>query len=299
MVGLPQRLLPRTTFVPAGESRLFVRDLGSGHPVIVLHGGPDFDHSYLVPELDGLAEQNRLVFYDQRGRGRSWSGERPDSVTIDSEVEDLDRVRAWTGSTTVALLGHSWGGLLAMEYAIRHPERVSHLILMNTAPASHRDMLALRREWTSRRGPEQSERMTELASDPAYLAGDIAADAAYYRIHFGSTIRRRDQLDEIVRRLRLGFTPEGIVAARAIEEALYAQTWSADDYDLIPALRALRIPTLVIRGEDEFIPIEGVRRIADAITGSRSVEIAGGGHFTYLEQPELVCSTIADFLGSP
>ena len=129
MVGLPQRLLPRTTFVPAGESRLFVRDLGSGHPVIVLHGGPDFDHSYLVPELDGLAEQNRLVFYDQRGRGRSWSGEGPDSVTIDSEVEDLDRVRAWTGSTTVALLGHSWGGLLAMEYAIRHPERVSHLIL--------------------------------------------------------------------------------------------------------------------------------------------------------------------------
>jgi pimeloyl-ACP methyl ester carboxylesterase len=141
--------------------------------------------------------------------------------------------------------------------------------------------------------------MTELASDPAYLAGDIAADAAYYRIHFGSTIRRRDQLDEIVRRLRLGFTPEGIVAARAIEEALYAQTWSADDYDLIPALRALRIPTLVIRGEDEFIPIEGVRRIADAIAGSRFVEIAGGGHFTYLEQPELVCSTIADFLASP
>jgi proline iminopeptidase len=287
------------TFVPVGASRLFVRDLGSGHPVIVLHGGPDFDHAYLVPELDGLAEQYRLVCYDQRGRGRSWSGEGPESVTIDSEVEDLDRVRARTGSTTVALLGHSWGGLLAMEYAIRHPDRVSHLILMNTAPASHRDMLALRREWTSRRGPEQSERITELASDPAHLSGDIEADAAYYRIHFGSTIRRRDQLDEVVRRLRLGFTPEGIVAARAIEGALYAQTWSAEDYDLIPELRTLRIPTLVIRGEDEFIPIEGVRRIADAIAGSRFVEISGSGHFAYLEQPTLVCSTIADFLGSP
>src|SRR6476659_8292938 len=141
MVGVPQRLLTRTTFVPVGESRLFVRDLGSGHPVIVLHGGPDFDHSYLVPELDGLADQYRLVFYDQRGRGRSWSGEGPESVTIDSEVEDLDRVRAWTGSATVALLGHSWGGLVAMEYAIRHPDRVSHLILMNTAPASRDDRL--------------------------------------------------------------------------------------------------------------------------------------------------------------
>src|SRR6478672_7454547 len=299
MAGPPPRLLPRMTFVPVAASRLFVRDLGSGHPVIVLHGGPDFDHEYLVPELDGLAEQYRLVFYDQRGRGRSWSGEGPESVTIDSEVEDLDRVRAWTGSTTVALLGHSWGGLLAMEYAIRHPARVSHLILMNTAPASHRDMLALRREWTSRRGPEQSERITQLASGPAYLSGDIEADAAYYRIPFGSTIRRRDQLDEVVRRLRLGFTPEGIVAARAIEGALYAQTWSAEDYDLIPDLRMLRIPTLVIRGEDEFIPVEGIRRIADAIAGSRFVEISGSGHFAYLEQPTLVCSTIADFLGSP
>ena len=282
-----------------GRAELYCRDIGRGVPVLVLHGGPDFDHQYFLPELDRLADSCRLIYYAQRGRGASRGGVRPEDVALASDLADLDALRAHLNLESIALLGHSWGGLLAMEYAIRHPERVSHLILMNTAPASHRDMLALRREWTSRRGPEQSERMTELASDPAYLAGDIAADAAYYRIHFGSTIRRRDQLDEIVRRLRLGFTPEGIVAARAIEEALYAQTWSADDYDLIPALRALRIPTLVIRGEDEFIPIEGVRRIADAITGSRSVEIAGGGHFTYLEQPELVCSTIADFLASP
>jgi proline iminopeptidase len=280
-------------------ARLFIRDVGSGRPIIVAHGGPDFDHEYLVPELDGLAEQFRLVFYDQRGRGRSFAGEGPQSVTIASEVEDLDRIRVWTGSGSVALIGHSWGGLLAMEYAIRYPDRVSHLILMNTAPASHRDMLALRREWASRRTPEQSERMTELASDPAYLAGDIEVEAEYYRIHFGTTVRRRDQLDEIVRRLRVGFTPAGIVAARAIEDALYAQTWSAEDYDLIPELRSLPIPTLVIRGEDDFVPAEVMRRIASAIPRASFVEIGESGHFAYLEQPELVRSIISEFLAQP
>ena len=285
--------------MPVDGARLFVRHIGSGRPIIVAHGGPDFDHEYLVPELDGLAEQFRLVFYDQRGRGRSFAGEGPESVTIASEVEDLDRVRVWTGSTSIALIGHSWGGLLAMEYAIRHSDRVSHLVLMNTAPASHRDMLVLRRELASRRGPEGSRRMAELAADPAYLAGDVDAEAEYYRIHFGTTVRRADQLDEIIRRLRVGFTPAGIVAARAIEDELYAQTWSAEDYDLFPELRALSIPTLVIRGEDDFVPAEVMHRIANAIPRARFVEIADTGHFSYLERPQLVCSIISEFLSQP
>jgi proline iminopeptidase len=289
----------RTSILPVAGAQLFVRDIGSGPPVIVLHGGPDFDHEYLLPELDRLAEQFRVVFYDQRGRGRSYAGDQAGDVTIASEVEDLDRVRAWTGSESVVLMGHSWGGLLAMEYAIRHSDRVSHLVLMNTAPASHRDMLVLRRELASRRGPEGSKRMAELASDPEYLAGDAAVEAEYYRIHFGTTVRRADQLDEIIRRLRVGFTPAGVVAARSIEDSLYDQTWSAEDYDLFPELRLLPIPTLVIRGEDDFVPAEVMLRIASAIPRARFVEIAGTGHFSYVDRPELVCSTISEFLAQP
>ena len=91
-----------------------------------------------MPELDRLSESVRLIYYDQRGRGRSFSGEGPDDVTLIGEIEDLDRIREWTGLDAVAVLGHSWGGVLAMEYAIRHPERVTHLILMNTAPGVER-----------------------------------------------------------------------------------------------------------------------------------------------------------------
>ena len=98
---------------------MYVRDVGTGPPIIVVHGGPDFDHQYLLPEMDTLADAFHLVYYDQRGRGRSFAGQRPDDIDITSEVEDLDSVRERFGFDRVAVLGHSWGGLLAATYAIR------------------------------------------------------------------------------------------------------------------------------------------------------------------------------------
>ena len=114
---------------------MYVRDVGTGPPIIVVHGGPDFDHQYLLPEMDTLADAFHLVYYDQRGRGRSFAGQRPEDVNITSEIEDLDSVRERFGFDQVAVLGHSWGGLLAATYAIRRPDRVSHLILMNSRAA--------------------------------------------------------------------------------------------------------------------------------------------------------------------
>ena len=287
---------PTTTTVQADGGALFVRDIGSGPPIVVLHGGPDFDHAYLLPELDRLAVDFRLVFYDQRGRGRSFHGEGPDDVTIESETDDLDRIRAWAGPETFVLLGHSWGGLLAMEYAIRHPDRVSHLILMDTAPAAHQDFQELRRWLRSLRSPEQLARMGELAADPAFVAGDPDANAEYNRIHFAPTIRRSEDLDLVVGRFYTASTPAGIAAAKAIEESLYAQTWLNEAYDLFPPLRELRIPTLIIRGEHDFIPESASRRIVASLQPSRFVEIPDAGHFAFVEQPEVVCSAIAEFL---
>ena len=296
MAPLSHQPRARTTFLPSGPGRLYVRDVGRGLPIIVVHGGPDFDHEYLLPDLDRLAEAFRLVYYDQRGRGRSFSREQPGEITIAGEVADLDRVREWTGSNSVALLGHSWGGLLALEYALRHADRVSHLILMNTAPVSHADVLTLRREVAARRSPAEAARLTALRSDPAYQQGDIGADAEYYNIHFRIALRRREDLDLVVGRLRAAFTPEGIVAARAIEDELYAQTQSHEEYDLIPHLGRLRIPTLLIHGEHDLIPVSIARHIASAIPGARLLVIRGCGHFAYLERPELVDSSIVEFL---
>ena len=83
----------RERYLTRGTARLYVREIGRGEPIVVLHGGPDFDHEYLLPDMDRLADSFRLVYYDQRGRGRSFSGRPADEVDLAGEIDDLDAIR--------------------------------------------------------------------------------------------------------------------------------------------------------------------------------------------------------------
>jgi proline iminopeptidase len=279
-------------------ARLYHRSVGSGAPLVVLHGGPDFNHHYLLPELDDLASTLRLIYYDQRGRGKSSEGVAPEDVSIESEVDDLDQLRRHFGLETLSLLGHSWGCILAMEYAIRHPDRASHLVLMNPAPASHDDLLGFRERRKATEG-EALARMRTIARTPAYLEGDIATEAEYYRLHYRRAVRKTEWIDPIVARLRTHFTPGGILKARAIEKRLYEQTWDQPDYDPPGRLGRFAGKTLVLHGEDDFIPPASASRIAAASVAGRLVVLEECGHFAYLERPDRVRTEIESFLSEP
>jgi proline iminopeptidase len=285
---------PRVGYLPAGDARLYYREIGSGQPVVVLHGGPDFSQSYLLPDMDLLASSYRLIYYDQRGRGKSAANVQPEDVTMQSEVRDLEALRSHFHLESLAVLGHSWGGLLAMEYAIRHPNRVSHLILMNTAPASREDYM-LFKEARRDSAPADIETLTAMSSTAPYIDGDPDTVADYYRIHFRATLRKPEHLEQVIRSLRSSFTREGILQAWAIEDRLMNETWLSDNYDLFPVLKQLSIPTLIIHGEHDFVPVECAAHIAQSIPGARLKVVAECGHFTYLECPEQVHEAIDGF----
>jgi proline iminopeptidase len=298
-MGVPRAadgLASREGYILVDHAHLYYREVGQGQPVIVLHGGPDFDHRYLLPELDRLADSLHLIYYDQRGRGLSRAHVQPDHISLKSEITDLDAVRAQFQLETVALLGHSWGGVLALEYALRYPQHVSHLLLMNTAPVSHADLVMFRYERACN-AAEDLEQQRIRASTAAYQVGDLEADAAYYRIHFRAAIRHANLLEQLVGRLRANQTPDGILKARAIEQRLYAQTWLREDYDLLPQLAQLGMPTLIVHGEDDFIPVACAAHIAQALPQVRLIVLPECGHFSYLECPELVHQTVSHFFG--
>ncbi len=204
---------PREGYAPVESAQLYYREIGQGQPIVILHGGPDFDHSYLLPGLDRLSDSFRLIYYDQRGRGRSAGNVRPEEVSIQSDVEDLECLREYFRLESVAVLGHSWGGVLALEYALRHPDRVSHLILMNTAPASHDDYLLLRQDRRQRAAADVEE-LIARSSEVRYQESDPDTVADYYRIHFRAALRRPEQLERVIQSLRKSFTKEGILKAR-------------------------------------------------------------------------------------
>jgi proline iminopeptidase len=288
---------PYEHYLPVPGARLYVREVGAGPSLIVVHGGPDFNHRYLLPDLDRLSAKFRLVYYDQRGRGRSSAGVSPEDVTIVSEVEDLDRVRQHTRQSKVTLLGHSWGCVIAAEYAVRFPDQVGGLILLNSAPLSHADLQRFR-SYRQRREAENLTQARAVASSLPYQQGDIAAETEYNKAHFANAFHRRALVDDFVADLRADFQPSDIIKARAIEMRLYAETWNQLDYDLPAALKELRVPMLVIHGVDDFIPEACARHVAEAVPGARLLVLPECGHFAFIERPDALMNAIVEIFGA-
>jgi pimeloyl-ACP methyl ester carboxylesterase len=138
--------------------------------------------------------------------------------------------------------------------------------------------------------------MAEIRSDPTFVAGDTKIEAEYYRLHFANALVRPEHLDAMINRFRRWFRPEGIVAARHIEQRLYELTWNQETYDLLPSLGRLAAPTLVLTGAQDFIPVPIAREIAEAIPGSRFEVVPNCGHFSFMEQPDAVYAAIRDRL---
>jgi len=288
---------PRESRIQVDKASLYCREIGQGQPLIVLHGGPDFDHSYLLPDLDRLADAFRLIYYDQRGRGRSADQVLPEEVTLASEIDDLDMVRQHFHVKSPALLGHSWGTVLALQYALRHPERVSHMILMNPAPASTSDFAMFRKVYVQGLGADMDRQRAIMAS-AAYKEGDPEAVAARYRIHFKPALARPADYEKLMATMKAVFVSqgkEGIVKARAVEDRLMRETWQVDSYDLLPKLQTLSIPTLVIWGDHDVFPIEIAAHIARAIPNAQLVTLKDCGHFAYLECPGEARNAFNDF----
>jgi len=300
LAGVAQTPAAREDRIAIGSASLYVREIGHGPSFVVLHGGPDFDHAYLLPDLDRLSDAYRLIYYDQRGRGKSAANVRPEGVSLASDVDDINVVMQHFQLQSSALLGHSWGTVLALEYALRYPARVSRLVLMNPAPASASDVTVLRTSYLAQLGPDM-ERQREILNGAAYKAGDPEAVTARYRIHFKFALARPADYDKLMTAMHAAFVSqggEGIVKARAVEDRLMADSWNVPGYDLMPRLRDLKIPTLVITGDHDFIPVEIARHIASAIPNARLVTLQGCGHFAYLECPDDVRRVIRNFMAA-
>src|SRR5437867_10761640 len=166
----------------ANGADLFYLQVGTGTPCLVMHGGLGVDHTQFRAGLDPLGDVLRLVYYDHRGNGRS--GRPPiETLTLEQLADDADALRSHLGYERVAVLGHSYGGCLALRYALRHPRHLSHLLLVGTTAAWDytEDILAeLRRR---RPGHAVLAAFLDLSADDATFARNQELVAATLGFH--------------------------------------------------------------------------------------------------------------------
>lgn len=142
-------------FVIANNSDVYYKTIGEGEPLLIIHGGPVLDHSYFLPHLEPLAKDCQLIFYDQRACGRSSVAIDSASMNLDGFVEDIEYIRRSLNLEKINVLGHSWGGLIAMKYGIAHDDKLDRMILSSPMAPSTLDWMKENAEVAKLTAPEE------------------------------------------------------------------------------------------------------------------------------------------------
>jgi proline-specific peptidase len=266
---------------------LFVDVVGHGYPLVLMHGGPSADHYSMLPFRD-LANRFTLVFYDHRCNGRS-VGAPVSSMTWENLTADADALRQKLGFERWAVLGHSFGGHVALEYALRYPHSLSHLVLLDTGGDSRwsQQNAAL---LLAKRG--YSPKKVELVR--RWFNGEFAP-REYFPIlmRIGDAYQHGSSLRLLAQALMSGawrtkFRPEAMVfAGRHLFKG-----WTVMD-----RLGEITVPTLVMAGQDDFVfPPECQEELAAGIPNARLRIIERAGHNPHEEQPAEVMEALTDFI---
>ena len=257
-------------------------------PILLLHGGPAAGHEYLLPQMLALAEEHRLVTYDQRGGGRSRYDDDRAVIGWRDQVEDVAHVATELRVAPLTIVGYSWGGLLAMLYAVeaaagRVQPSPARLALIDPAPITRSARLAFEQELARRQaGPEVAALRAELQAsglrerDPdAYRQRAFEISVAGY---FADPARARD------------LTPFRVTGR--VQQSIWQ---SLGDYDLRDSLGSVHVPILVVHGRQDPIPLASSEEAARAL-GTTCVVIEGSGHVPYVEQPAQLFPLLRAFL---
>jgi proline iminopeptidase len=276
--------------VPVNGTELYVTRSGNGEPIVVVHGGPMLEHGYLQPHLAPLSDSFELVFFDQRLSGRSAPKVDPASVRIATFVDDIEALRVALDLGPIHLLGHSWGGLLAMRYGLRYPQNLRSLILISPMAASSE--LWLREEGVVAERVSDRDRQERDAVSATEEFADGKPEAIEQMLRL--SVRPQFHDPSKLRELQI-YVPDDYQDRSAQFGAMGVDLESFDFHD---ELESLAVPTLIIYGAAEPGGPIGGAAIDQRLPDSRRVTIPAAGHFPFLEQPQAFLDAVREFLAA-
>ena len=291
LIAPPAALAQNGTFISAGLE-LHYRSAGTGTHAVLLSGGPGFTVDYMVPVGDFLPADYRRIFLEQRGTGKSRPASlSPETMTLETVVEDLEALRLHLKQDRILLIGHSWGGMLAMAYAVAHPDRVDRLILIGSGGPTL--------EFTQWFGDNIETRLRPE---------DVEA-RRYWRLAAKNGVDPNKAGLEQIRAITPGYffdLQKGLEFAAALKDGALQQDVNgmlfgdlAKRYDLRDGLKKLTRPVLIVQGHQDPIGDKTAEDIHALIQGSTLAYINKAGHFPWLEQPDEFKRIVVGFLGKP
>jgi proline iminopeptidase len=291
----------REGYITTSDSaRLFYRVIGrGGDTLIAIHGGPGVDLESIAGDFAPLADRHVVIFYDQRGAGRSDLPKDTTRLVVARQIADLDEVRRHFGVQRVTLIAHSYGPLLAASYALAHPEAVRRMVFFGPVPPR-------RGNFWQRFGASMGQRLdstarAQLADANRRLANPNEDTRKACRDYWAIALRPRlaepDRALHLLKSDLCASDPAGIRYGLTTTNRVVMASYG--DWDLRDRLRHLEVPTLVVHGEQESIPMDLVEEWVTSLPHARLFRVPRAAHFTYAERPELVWPEVERFLTEP
>ena len=295
-----QQQQPREGYVRTADGvRLFYRVVGDGPETLVaVHGGPGNTFESILADLEPLAKGRRVIYYDQRGGGRSDLIRDRNKLAVSKHVADLEAVRSFFKLERMTLLGNSWGGMLVAYYAAAHPERVERMILHSPGEPTRAFAVEAVEEMQSRmdnRYTPAERKRYGFVSDPrnwVRAEDPRAVCREFYTLLLPIYVSKPESMKSF----------KGDVCAGPIEAVRYQQVVntyimnSLGDWDLLPSLGVVKAPVLVIHGEADPIPVESSEAWARAFPNAELLLVEGAGHLPQVERPEIFFDAVETFL---
>jgi proline iminopeptidase len=265
-------------------------DVGDALPMLCINGGLLFDHRLLWPALSPLAARRRLVFFDQRGRGASQPPPGVRAARLEHDAGDVPAIRDALGIERWDVLGHSWGGGIAMLAVARDLEATRRLVLV--------DAVGPTGDWIPQLLPDALRRLEPLGAERhAALArfgeDDLTSEDPALQWEYSNALYPAWFADPALTAL---LSPP---KAHSRTGAVVAARLRREGYDWRAPLRALRVPTLVIHGEEDLLPTNVARAIVATLPDARLELVAGAGHMPFWEAPDRFFALVERFLSQP
>lgn len=278
-------------YAPVPGGRVYYRVVGSGEgiPLLTLHGGPGFPHNAFAP-LTQLGDERRVVLYDQLGCGQSDRPTDPSLWTVERAVQEVDAVRHQLGLERIALLGHSWGGALAVDYMLSRPAGVEKLILVSPLISTRR-WLADAALLKAGLPPE-----TRTTIDRCELAGDYGDDdyAQACEVFYARHVCRLRPLPEPYQESVAGLGAE--VYNHMWGPSEFTCTGTLRDYERFERLGEIAAPTLWLCGRHDEARPETVASYQQQLPGSQLHVFEHSAHMSYLEETDEFLRVVRAFL---
>lgn len=266
------------------DTELFYERIGQGPPMLVMHGGLGLDHGYFRPWLDKLGDAVELIYYDHRGNGRSARPTTLEGVSHQTWAADAEALRAHLGLDRILVFGHSYGGMVAQEYALRFGEHLAGLILCSTAPAF--DYMPLIQANAAARGtPDAVAALGEAFGRPMMDDNDwrsiwLRLMPIYFKHHEPQIGQAMDE-----------------ATAYSAAAWNHANTHCLLQFNSLHRLKEITVPTLVVGGADDWItPPEQSRRIHAGLPNAEVAIFEDSGHFPFIEEPDEFVATVRGWI---